>query len=60
MDLFDVILRPWTVAGCVVGLLMAAGLRWMAPEVPALPLALVVAVGTLVGVVFDHWPHDRR
>jgi di/tricarboxylate transporter len=58
VDLFDAVLRPWTVAGCIVGLLVAAGLRWMVPEVPLLVLALVVAVGALVGVVLDH--HDRR
>ena len=59
MDLFDAVLRPWTVAGCIVGLLVAAGLRWLAPEVPLLVLALVVAIGALMGVVLDYAPHDR-
>jgi di/tricarboxylate transporter len=60
MDLFDAVLRPWTVGGCIVGMLLAAGLRWMVPEVPLLVLALVVAVGALVGVALDHSPHRRR
>ena len=60
MDLFDAFFRPWTVAGCIVGLLLAAGLRWLVPEVPSPALALVVAVGALVGVSIDYSSRDRR
>jgi multisubunit Na+/H+ antiporter MnhG subunit len=55
-DLFTVLTAPGAALGCVVGVAIAFGLHWLAPEADLVFVqALIVAVCCFIGyVVFDH------
>lgn len=61
MDLLlDLLIMPTAVIGCIVGLLLAGVVHWLAPEPePVLLEAALVALG-FVGGLFGGWIAEKR
>lgn len=61
MSLFDLLLNPGTAIGCAVGMLAAGALHWAFPEQDlALAQGLLIALGCIVGMVYEHDPFSGR
>jgi hypothetical protein len=60
MDLLAILAWPEAVLGCIVGLLLAGLVHWLAPEPEPIVLeAALVAAGCIAGLVIG-WLSERR
>jgi hypothetical protein len=61
MEFIEFLLRPATVMGCILGLLVAGILQWLFPSENLLfGQALIVATGFVLGVAIDYRFDDSR
>lgn len=61
MSLFDLLVNPGAAVGCAVGVLAAGALHWAFPEHDlAFAQALLIALGCIVGMVYEHDPFSGK